>query len=355
MRKRADGMTRCDVRPTLAKTLASTFAAIFVGALFVVGAILFTDSLLRDGLLRDARIIATSINPERVASLSAGQVFSGNADYVRLLEQLSALRPVQEGCTRLTLLGLAKDRPVIFVDATDDAMTPRAPGTPYITAGDEALRVFRTGEPLLNGLLVRPDRRFVSVLVPIRNPGNATIPGVLGIEIAAEYWMWNLVAHAALPVGLAVVLTVLALVQATAVRMASSLRSEQERFRRFFYASPDAYLILENGVFTECNDAATAFLRAARDDIVGSLPADFSPPFQPDGTPSLSYGMERAREALQNGVARFEWLHRRKDGSEVLTDVFLVVLSHPRKNGLLAHWREIPGRARRRPRDSVIV
>ena len=167
--------------------------------------------------------------------------------------------------------------------------------------------------------------------------------------------MWNLVAHAALPVGLAVVLTVLALVQATAVRMASSLRSEQERFRRFFYASPDAYLILENGVFTECNDAATAFLRAARDDIVGSLPADFSPPFQPDGTPSLSYGMERAREALQNGVARFEWLHRRKDGSEVLTDVFLVVLSHPRKNGLLAHWREIPGRARRRPRDSVIV
>ena len=209
MRKRADGMTRCDVRPTLAKTLASTFAAIFVGALFVVGAILFTDSLLRDGLLRDARIIATSINPERVASLSAGQVFSGNADYVRLLEQLSALRPVQEGCTRLTLLGLAKDRPVIFVDATDDAMTPRAPGTPYITAGDEALRVFRTGEPLLNGLLVRPDRRFVSVLVPIRNPGNATIPGVLGIEIAAEYWMWNLVAHAALPVGLAVVLTLL--------------------------------------------------------------------------------------------------------------------------------------------------
>mgnify|MGYP000916664887 FL=1 len=155
--------------------------------------------------------------------------------------------------------------------------------------------------------------------------------------------------------GLAVALTVLALVQATAVRMASSLRSEQERFRRFFYASPDAYLILENGVFTGCNDAAAAFLRTTRDDIVGSLPADFSPPRQPDGTPSLSYGMECAREALQNGVARFEWLHRRKDGSEVLTDVFLVVLSYPRKNGLLAHWREIPRGARRRPVDSVIV
>ena len=112
---------------------------------------------------------------------------------------------------------------------------------------------------------------------------------------------------------------------------------------------------MENGVFTECNDAAAALLHATRDDVIGSLPADFSPPCQPDGTPSLSYGMERAREALRDGVARFEQLHRRKDGSELLTDVFLVVLSHPRENRLLAHWREIPGRTRKRPRDSVIV
>ncbi len=351
MRKRTDGRTRSKTRPTLATALAVLFA----GAVLVVGAILLTDRFLRAGLLKDARIIATSINPERVTSLSAGGGFSGNTDYVRLLEQLSALRPVQEGCTRLTLLGLANDRPMIFVDATDDAMTPRAPGTPYITAGDEALRVFRTGEPLLSGPLVRPDRRFVSVLVPIRNPDNATIPGVLGVEIAAEYWMWNLVAHAALPVGLAVVLAILALVQLTALRMASSLRREQERFLRFFRASPDAYLVMENGVFTECNDAAAALLHATRDDVIGALPADFSPPCQPDGTPSLSYGMERINEALRDGVARFEQLHRRKDGSEFLTDVFLVALSHPRENGLLVHWREIPGRARRRPHDSVIV
>ncbi len=352
MQKRADGITRSNARPTLATILAVLFA----GGVLVVGAILLTDRFLREALLRDAHIIATSINPERVASLSAGDAFSGNADYVRLLEQISALRPVQEGCTRLTLLGVAKDRPVILVDATDDAMTPRAPGTFYMDADNEALHVFRTGKPLLSGPLVRPDRRFVSVLVPIRNPNNATIPGVLGIEIAAEYWMWNLVAHAALPVGLAVVLAIFAIVQLTAFRMESSLRSEQERFHRFFFhASPDAYLIMENGVFTECNDAAAAFLRTTRDDVIGSLPVDFSPPCQPDGTPSLSYGKERVRETLQNGVARFEWLHRRKDGSEVLTDVFLVVLSRPRKNGLLAHWREIPGRARRRPPDSVIV
>jgi PAS domain S-box-containing protein len=351
MRKRTDGRTRSKTRPTL----ASILAVLFAGAALVVGSILLTDRFLRAGLLEDARIIATSINPERVASLSAGDAFSGNADYVRLLEQMSALRPVQEGCTRLTLLALAKDRPVILVDATDDAMTPRAPGTLYMDADDEALRVFRTGKPLLSGPLGRPDRRFVSVLVPIRNPNNATIAGVLGIEIAAEYWMWNLVAHAALPVGLAVVLAILALVQLTALRMASSLRREQERFRSFFNASPDAYLIMENGVFTECNDAAAALLHATRDDVIGSLPADFSPPCQPDGTPSLSYGMERAREALRDGVARFEQLHRRKDGSELLTDVFLVVLSHPRENRLLAHWREIPGRTRKRPRDSVIV
>jgi PAS domain S-box-containing protein len=92
------------------------------------------------------------------------------------------------------------------------------------------------------------------------------------------------------------------------------LRESEEQHRRLFEQSPDAYLLLEDGIFIDCNAAALTMLRAARDEVIGHSVDRFSPTTSPTA-PSPPTAPWRGREAMEQGAARFEWLHRTLDGT----------------------------------------
>ncbi|MGE5503807.1 MAG: ATP-binding protein [Actinomycetota bacterium] len=125
-----------------------------------------------------------------------------------------------------------------------------------------------------------------------------------------------------------------------------AIRQVQEQYRLLFTDSPDAYLIMEvaDGRISDCNRATEALLRVDRDRIVGLTPDALSPPLQPDGRPSRDAVAERIAETVEKGYHRFEWLHRRPDGSDFWAEVAIAPGTYQARDVLLVSWRDISDR-----------
>jgi len=122
------------------------------------------------------------------------------------------------------------------------------------------------------------------------------------------------------------------------------LRESEEKYRILFRDSPDAYLIFADGVFTDCNPATEGMLRCDRTRIIGLSPQALSPEFQPDGRKSSEAAEEKIKEALQRGKGKFEWIHRRLDGSDFTVDVSTAAIMLDGKQALFIAWRDISER-----------
>jgi two-component system, cell cycle sensor histidine kinase and response regulator CckA len=120
----------------------------------------------------------------------------------------------------------------------------------------------------------------------------------------------------------------------------------ESRFRTLFLKSPDAFMLLIDGVFTDCNEATLALFDARRDEFVGKTPYDFSPPYQPNGATSKMAATDRIRTALRTGSAKFEWVHCRLDRSEFWAEVTLTAFTHEGRQTLFAAVRDLSVRKR---------
>jgi PAS domain S-box-containing protein len=118
-------------------------------------------------------------------------------------------------------------------------------------------------------------------------------------------------------------------------------------FWELFDQSADATLLLDNGVFVDCNEAAIRMLQCDSKAAVLSLhPAQLSPEIQPDGQASIEKANEMIAVAFQQGSHRFEWMFRRSDGKEFWIEVLLTVVAIDGKPMLHTTWREIDDRKR---------
>ncbi|WP_296949803.1 PAS domain-containing protein [uncultured Massilia sp.] len=102
-------------------------------------------------------------------------------------------------------------------------------------------------------------------------------------------------------------------------------RDNEVMFRALFEGSGDAHVLVAYGAgFISANQAAVdLFGCASVEEMLTLSPASASPEFQPDGRRSDELEHARMREALDRGGCRFEWVHRRADGSLFHADVLL--------------------------------
>lgn len=125
----------------------------------------------------------------------------------------------------------------------------------------------------------------------------------------------------------------------------AAIQEREARFRSLFEKSADAILLLENGVFTDCNQAAIHMMRATdKSQFLSLHPSALSPAYQPDGRPSYEKAEEIIRATLEKGNNRFEWIHRRTDGEDFPVEVLLTTITLGDHQAIYTVWRDITER-----------
>lgn len=127
-------------------------------------------------------------------------------------------------------------------------------------------------------------------------------------------------------------------------REQATLQSEA-RFRVLFEQSSNAHLLFDTTGMVDCNNATITMLGCDDKAHTLSLQAsDLSPEFQPDGRRSEEKQYEMLSVAREKGCHRFEWLHKKMDGSPFPVEVTItpvVVLGRPQ---LLVVWHDLTAR-----------
>ena len=122
----------------------------------------------------------------------------------------------------------------------------------------------------------------------------------------------------------------------------AEIKRQEAHFRTLFEASNDAVLIIENGFFQDCNTATLKlFGLPSKEAFLGLQPADTSPEFQADGTPSADAQIRHLNETIDRGSSRFDWLHRRDDGQVFPCEVLLQKMELGGKTLIQAVIRDI--------------
>lgn len=116
-------------------------------------------------------------------------------------------------------------------------------------------------------------------------------------------------------------------------------------FRTIFEKMSDPNLLLREGQFVDCNNAALKLLGySSKADFLQRRPQDISPTVQPDGRDSDEKAADMIAIALRDGFHRFEWEHTRADGSVVPVEVMLTAIQMDGELLLHTLWRDITER-----------
>jgi PAS domain S-box-containing protein len=106
-------------------------------------------------------------------------------------------------------------------------------------------------------------------------------------------------------------------------RVEKALKESELRYRTLFETAGDPILLMRHDSFIDCNSQTLALFACRRDQIVGASPSEFSPPRQPDGSPSEEKALEKINLALMEGPQLFEWEHLRSDRTSFMAEVSL--------------------------------
>lgn len=123
----------------------------------------------------------------------------------------------------------------------------------------------------------------------------------------------------------------------------------EEVFRLLFERSSDAILLFDSRVstFIDCNAAAVQMLRGrSKREVLGVHPWELSPERQRDGQLSSEKAEVYIQEAIRHGTHRFEWMHLRRDGSEIPVEVVLTSVQLEDRPLIVTVWRDITERKR---------
>lgn len=121
-------------------------------------------------------------------------------------------------------------------------------------------------------------------------------------------------------------------------------KQTEEHLEVIFEYSTDAHLLFGKKGIIDCNRAALELLGFESKEALLEMnphPAVFSPKYQPDGRLSMEKAAEMDRLAYEKGLHRFEWLHKRITGEEIMVEVTLNPVFINDERVLLVVWHDI--------------
>lgn len=191
------------------RLLALLLAILITGTLFTRWTVFQTDRGMRRSLLQQTQLVGQSISIEdHLKALSGTEADLDNLHYLRLKEQLTAVRSSDPLCRFVYLMGRKADGTIFFFVDSEPAGSKdySPPGQIYEEVSAGFRRVFDTKTAAVVGPI--PDRWgvWVTALDPMTDPGTGKLVAVLAMDIDAHVWKWDLAARTVLPAGLMLVL-----------------------------------------------------------------------------------------------------------------------------------------------------
>jgi signal transduction histidine kinase len=212
------------------------------------------DLQMRAELLLQAKLVAVLIDTEYVGILSGTEADTAAPGFARLRERLARARKVNPECRYLYLLGQKRDGTVFFsLDSEPaDSLNYSPPGQTFPEASDLLRSVFASGLGAVEG--PESDRWgvWISALVPLRRPDTGRTVAVLGMDMDAKTWQWDVAGRCALPVGLASFVLLLVIFIFVLTRNYRLIRAQQRSIKE---SERERRRILENA-----NKAKSDFL-----------------------------------------------------------------------------------------------
>ncbi len=119
-------------------------------------------------------------------------------------------------------------------------------------------------------------------------------------------------------------------------------RDANEIFKVLFDHSTDAHLLFDGSGITDCNYATVKLLGyPSKEALLALHPAVLSPEYQPDGRTSSEKSKEMDALTKEKGFHRFEWIHRKADGTDFPVEVTLNPVQIKDKDTILVVWHDL--------------
>jgi PAS domain S-box-containing protein len=202
--------------------LWSVAGVLLAGGLLAWWLMVQADRVMRTELLQQTRLVAESINLDRLQSLTGTAADLNTPVYQRLKAQFIALRAANPQCRFVYLMGRRANGEIFFfVDSEPaGAVDESPPGQVYDEATPDERRVFDTATARTMGPYDNRWGTWVSAQVPLHLPastctGTPAAAAVLGMDIEARDWHGRVMSHALRPVGLLVLTLIAALILGT--------------------------------------------------------------------------------------------------------------------------------------------
>ena len=124
------------------------------------------------------------------------------------------------------------------------------------------------------------------------------------------------------------------------------LRQSELKFRNLYEATGDAVMLLNDGLFEDCNEATLRIFGCdTKSEFCGRKPSDYSPERQPCGAESSDLANHQISIAMEKGINFFEWMHKRIDTGIVFpAEVLLTRIDLNNKKIIQATVRDITSR-----------
>ncbi len=170
----------------------------------------WADRGMRADLLHQTQSVARLVDAAQLRTLTATEADLGAPAYKQLKSQLASLRSANPQCRFLYLLGSKPDGSVVFFADSEppDSRDFSPPGQVYDEASPECRDIFISRGAIVEGPSTDRWGSWVSALVPVTDPLTGDVIAVMGADIQAKNWRWDVVAKSALPVGFLLLLLV---------------------------------------------------------------------------------------------------------------------------------------------------
>ncbi|MGA1873013.1 MAG: PAS domain S-box protein [Thermoplasmatota archaeon] len=122
------------------------------------------------------------------------------------------------------------------------------------------------------------------------------------------------------------------------------INKSEEKFRAIYESAMDAMIITDNESLFECNEATKGMFGCADIEFIHRKFHFFSPPRQPNGEESQALMSRKMSLARKEGRARFDWVHRRYDGTDFEAETIITPIELYGKKALLLVIRDISER-----------